>query len=486
VIDEDIYEERPSLVIGTVDKFATLAWKPEAQALFGIGPDGTRQVSPPGLIIQDELHLISGPLGSIVGLYESAISDLCTDKRGTPPVPPKIIASTATIRSYREQVRNLYGRPNVQLFPPPGLDAADSFFARYARRDGKLARGRVFVGVHGAGLGSVQTAQVRTFAALLQATTSLSATSTASATARDPWWTLLLFFNSLRELGTSLSLLQSDVPDYLKVLRNRFGLEPSQVRQLRHILELTGRMKSDDIPAAIEKLSTTAGDVESVDACLASNIIEAGIDIDRLSLMVVTGQPKSTSQYIQVTGRVGRLWRERPGLVTIIYSPTKPRDRSHFEQFRSYHERLYAQVEPTSVTPFAPPVLLRALHGVLVSCVRQYGGPALGPYPVPERLIDDAEALLLKRIAIVDPAEVAMLEEILQRRRSEWRRWERRSWTGRGDEENFPLLRRAGEYASRVASRFSWPTLTSMRNVDAACEAEITLRYLEVSGRTDA
>lgn len=210
VIDEDIYSERPSLVIGTVDKFAMLAWRPQARAIFGLDEDGKRQHSPPGLIIQDELHLISGPLGSMVGLYEPVIEELCTDRRYGRSAPPKIVSSTATIRRYLDQIRSLYGRDDVALFPPPGLEADDSFFARYARNsDGTLQRGRMYVGIHAPGLGSLQTVQVRTFAALLQAPMKLT-----SPQERDPWWTLLLFFNSLRELGTTLSLFQSDIPDY--------------------------------------------------------------------------------------------------------------------------------------------------------------------------------------------------------------------------------------------------------------------------------
>jgi hypothetical protein len=238
VIDEDIYEKRPSLIIGTVDKFALLAWSygQKARALFGIGADGKRVNSPPGLIIQDELHLISGPLGSVVGLYETVIEELCTDRRNKQEIKPKIVCSTATIRRYADQVKALYGREDVVLFPPPGLDAEDSFFSRYARNsaDGTLQRGKVYVGVHAPGLRSLLTAEVRTAAAILQAPVSLTPEE------RDPWWTFLVFFNSLRELGTTLSLLQSDIPGYLKVIRNRLGLDWQQMRYLSRILELTG------------------------------------------------------------------------------------------------------------------------------------------------------------------------------------------------------------------------------------------------------
>lgn len=473
VIDEDLYEDPPTLVIGTVDKFAMLAWRPEARALFGIAADGSRRASPPNLVIQDELHLISGPLGSLAGLYEPVIEELCTDHRNGDEWRPKVVTSTATIRRSEQQICGLYARTDSALFPPHGLDAEDSFFARYAREpDGTLMPGCLYMGVHGPGLGSLQTAQVRTFAALLQAPVQLL------RDAQDPWWTLAVFFNSLRELGTSLSLLQSDIPDYLKVLRNRLGLRPQEVRRLWNVLELTGRLRNDEIPKAMEELEIpTAGSGRAVDICLASNIVEVGIDIDRLSLMCVVGQPKTTCQYIQVTGRIGRKWRERPGLVATIYSASKPRDRSHFEKFRTYHERLYAQVEPTSVTPFSPPALDRALHAVLVAYVRQLGEENATPRPVPEDLISAAEELLSTRVRVVDPAELENLELVFAARHDEWRRWRRIEWSRAGEGE-VPLIRAAGSYATRAAARLSWSVPQSLRNVDADCRAEITTSYI--------
>jgi hypothetical protein len=483
VIDEDIYDVRPTLVIGTVDKFAMLAWRPEARALFGLAPSGVRESSPPGLIIQDELHLISGPLGSMVGLYEALIEELCTDRRNG-VIPPKLVTSTATIRRYEDQIRDLYGRNDVALFPPPGLSAADSFFARYARlSDGSPAPGRMYVGVHAPGLGSLQTTQVRAFTALLQAPLTLP------ETARDPWWTVLTFFNSLRELGTTLSLFQSDIPDYLRVIRNRTGAQPEQIRRLRNVKELTGRLPSDEIPLAISALEAEYGAQRTpVDVCLASNIIEVGVDIDRLSLMTVVGQPKTTSQYIQVTGRVGRRWWERPGIVATIYVASKPRDRSHFEKFRSYHERLYAQVEPTSVTPYSRPALERALHAVMVAYVRQLGADAVArsPYPIPEELLTTLRNLLLPRVTQIDPAELASFERLFDARVDEWRRWERNRYSGSQTDEELPLLRPAGAYASPEHIRISWSTPQSMRSVDAECQVEITTLYLNDTGEGSA
>ena len=246
-------------------------------------------------------------------------------------------------------------------------------------------------------------------------------------------------------------------------------------------MELTGRLRNEEVPKAMTKLEVTcqSSGKWAVDVCLASNIIEVGIDIDRLSLMAVVGQPKTTSQYIQVTGRVGRRWWERPGLVVTLYGASKARDRSHFEKFRSYHERLYAQVEPTSVTPFSPPVLDRALHAIMISYVRQVGDmdEIEQPYPYPSRLLAEVEQILMPRIQAVDPMEVENLQKVFKRRAKEWRRWERTLWQADKNQEDIPLLRYAGAYVSRERARLSWATATSMRNVDAECQAEITQLY---------
>lgn len=490
VVDEGIYEKRPSIIIGTVDKFAMMAWQPAARTMFGLGEDGTRAYSPPGLIIQDELHLISGPLGSMVGLYEPMIDDLTTDRRTDTPIPAKIIASTATVRRYEDQILALFGRKEVALFPPHGLEEGRSFFAEPARLpDGQPAPGRRYLGVMSASLGSTQTVQARVSAATL-----LAGPQIPDPADRDGYWTNLNFLNSLRELGNTLSLLDSDVPDYLVGLQRRDGITP---RYPRNKMELTSRRRSDEIPKAIEQLEVklphpecadgakcvSSGscpeNAKCVDICLASNIIEVGVDIDRLGLMTIVGQPKTTAQYIQVSGRVGRNVKT-PGLVITIYGAAKPRDRSHYERFRTYHQQLYAQVEPTSVTPFAEPVLKRALHAAAISRMRQLK-PALEPSPFPQAEFDDSMGLLRARAALVDSDELPVFDQWVAERSRQWAKGERTSWATVTYFNGHPtqgLMRPAGELADPGNRNITWETPMSMRNVDAECQLSVTLDYL--------
>jgi hypothetical protein len=251
-------------------------------------------------------------------------------------------------------------------------------------------------------------------------------------------------------------------------------------------LELTSRRRDDEIPRAIQQLErkrlTTADSSkdarDAVSVCLASNIIEVGVDIERLSLMTIVGQPKTTAQYIQVSGRVGRRWWERPGLVVTLYGAAKPRDRSHYERFRSYHEKLYAQVEPTSVTPFAKPVMQRALRAALVTYVRMYGPEGTKPWPYPQELAERAGALLLARLRRIDASELEAATELLSLAGREWQHWGRAEWDGNymtGDPLN-GLMRFPGTAEPPTPS---WEIPTSMRNVDAECRTTVTTAYHE-------
>jgi hypothetical protein len=402
VVDEEIYRTCPSIVIATVDKFARMTFEGRTQSLFGIRdrhsptlghitpahgnkPDGkacsnankAQRLLPPELIIQDELHLISGPLGTMVGLYETAIDFLTRiERQSGVSVPSKVIASTATIRRASQQIRQLYDR-DLQVFPPSALSSRDSFFAREVpvfdeeNQASDFSAGRLYVGVNASGSSS-KTLLVRVYAGLLHAGLD-HLVDPAIAQSGDPYGTLVGYFNSMRALGGAKRLVEDDVTLrrlFYLAQRDRFALHRSERRQ-RYISEpkeLTSRLASWEIPPLLKRMDVTfprpakgEGGVYPVDVLLATNMISVGVDIDRLGLMVVTGQPKTTSEYIQATSRVGR---QHPGLVVTMYNWVAPRDISHYERFKSYHAAFYRYVEPISVTPFSSRALDRGLHGM--------------------------------------------------------------------------------------------------------------------------
>lgn len=482
VIDERIYDKPPSIIIGTVDKFAMIAYRPRAGSIFGKGEGTTYK--PPGLIIQDELHLISGPLGTMYAFYECLFESLCTARVEGYEVKPKIISSTATIRGAREQIRALYARGVTRLFPPPGLSIDDSFFGTYAKDSvsGELAKGRLYVGVHANEYGSILTTQVRVFSSLLYRAYFLDETK------RDPYWTLLAFYNSLRELGGAKTLFDSDIRSRLRFLFNRDG-HGSDRRSLR-VQELTSRLSQPEIVAMMDTLSThySAESQATLDACLASSIIEVGVDIDRLSLMGVVGQPKTTAQYIQVTGRVGRKWWERPGLIVTVYNPSKSRDRSHYEHFQNYHRRLYERVEPASATPFAVSAIQRALPGAIIAWARQHSGADVSNYYAYEEHVISAFEHILERCTFVQTAELEqersidelkrVLQELTERWQSNPQEWEEFPPTPTGEY----LMLWPGQFSTLLQKTRGVPVATSMRNVDATGELEITDGYA-IAGR---
>ncbi len=389
LVDEDIYLRCPTLLIGTMDKVARLPWDDRTKALFGRvdrfcqrhgylaeaveydkcggrhnqkgafpatpAPIPVPRFVPPELIIQDELHLVTGPLGSLMGLYESAVDLLATDRGAR----PKIIASTATIRRYRDQIWALFDRSSRQ-FPPPGLIASDSFFAA----ENKDKPGRLYVGVCAPGK-SLKTAAIRLMASMMhRAEVERLAGSLDDV---DPYWTVVNYFNSLRELGGAIRLIDDDVDHRLRYLGRVSGIAP---RRPERRVELTSRIPAKEISRRLKEMEQTLATGQALDVLLATNMISVGVDIQRFGLMMVTGQPKTSAEYIQATSRVGR---QTPGLITILYNWSRPRDLSHYERFRIYHSMMYRHVEASSVTPFSSRARDKALHAIFISLVRLLG-----------------------------------------------------------------------------------------------------------------
>lgn len=446
VVDEDIYRRSPTLVIATADKFAAIPWigRGAAHSLFGVDTS----TPPPELIIQDELHLISGPLGTLAGLYETAIDLLCTENG----LGPKVIASTATIRRAGEQTRALFGR-EMRQFPPPGLDAGNSFFA--VINEDKPSR--LYLGALASGT-SQSTLRIRIYATLMQTI----AETDVSDQLKDPYWTLVGYFNSLRVLGGARIQVLDDVRDRMKHLASD-GRTP---RQIPRSIELTSREPSSAIPSHLESLANSLPDEETLDYVLATNMISVGVDIDRLGLMVVSGQPQATAEYIQATSRVGRQF---PGLVVVAYNASRSRDRSHYESFPTYHQALYRQVESTSVTPFSPRARDRALHAVLLTLARTLV-PALrgneGAAAVEDHLdeLGSFVTLIADRADLVEPGTGAAVREELEHRITEWcaraREAPRLVYSNPRDPANSLLV------SADQAEGDGLPTPSSLRDVD--------------------
>ena len=366
IVDDAVYTYLPTFIIATIDKFAQLPLQASPHVLFGRHTSGGDK-EPPELIIQDELHLISGPLGTIAGLYEMTIGEMCRNKLG---IPAKVIASTATVRNAAEQIKALYGRSFTQ-FPPQGITADDSFFAVVASRDSKPSR--MYCGVMG--VGTTQTTTfIRVNAALLFASRYLAEQGFSDEVV-DNYWTLTDYFNTLRELGGAATQVLDDVQSRYAYLReSKFAgvYQLTDSGKYDSMAEITSRLNSGQIGASLAGMERRYDKKHPFDAytfVLASNMISVGVDVGRLGTMIVSGQPKTNAEYIQATSRVGRA---NPGEVVVIYNSARSRDRSHYEQFLTYHTSLYKYVEASSLTPFSDRARDRALHALLITLCRHY------------------------------------------------------------------------------------------------------------------
>lgn len=462
VVDEDIFASPPTIVLATVDKFARLQFSGAASRILGIDTV-FRQ---PSLVIQDELHLLSGPLGTTVGVFEAALLTLLELKGSK----PKIVASTATIRAAAEQAAGLYARP-VSLYPPSGIDEDQSFFSELD----PSGSGRLYVGLMPVSLPQA-TSLISTFAPMFE----LPVVAGNEHAPYDAFWTLVAYHNSLRELGRSSNHIVDDVGARLESRAEAHGTPLRSVRA-DGLIELTSRKKPGELTRDLRRLETTTGDGRSaVDAVVSSNMLSVGIDVSRLGLMLMVGQPKTTAEYIQATSRVGR-GRER-GVVVTLFRSNRPRDRSHFETFRSYHEAIYRAVEPTSVTPWALNSRQRSLAGAYVMLLR---------HAIP-MLRADSDAIqfdlsrasmaraslelgesLLARIEFADPNELAAARRQLELIRQEWddRARAQRSagaalrYERLKDDEG--LFKRFGQSGS------GFIVMDSMRSVDANVPIEV-------------
>ena len=384
--DENIYQEPPTLLFGTVDKFATLGHKvstskesQDSRRLFG---KGGLNYLPPSLIIQDELHLLLGPLGSAVSLFECAIDQLCSYKNKSGLIiRPKIISSTATTRNTELQIRALYDR-DVSIFPKPGTDYDDSFFSFFQRMevDGEVrfVSKRKYIGICPTGR-THMTTQMRLIAtmfvhrALFEKDHSGSLSDKKVEEAMDFYHSIIDYFNSLKEVGKTDAQFYTEFTKYTRRLFKRvlrysdkleclYGYDSSFSKS-----ELTGRLSGAEVVNELEKVGKHWKAEERLphknkdgsewlhgttppDLILATNMISVGLDVDRFNTIIMNSMPRNIAEYIQASSRVAR---NKPGLVVTLHNPFRARDLSHFERFKEFHEKLYYYVEPISITPFS-------------------------------------------------------------------------------------------------------------------------------------
>lgn len=406
-VDEEIYNRLPAFIVGTVDKFASLPRRGEVGRFFdnvdrmsqetdpkhlrfygadepGVGfllHDQGESLPPPSLIIQDELHLISGPLGTIAGLYEAMVDRLASRNINGELRGPKIVASTATVRRAEDQIEKLFGRNKTAIFPPPGIDRRDSYFAITSALE--KAHGRRYLAISALGIGP-RKVLLRSVVPILAAAQKQydDDPRDAGENAADPYMTALCYFNALRELGASRRIVEDEVANNLrswplKRLRDGQDVVESSFasRRIAAPEELTSRLSTDLVAKAKKRLAESFFKTPSkendgpLDVALATNMISVGLDITRLGLMLVQNQPKSAAEYIQATSRVGRD-SNRPGMVLVILNMHRARDRAHYEDFETYHKAFYRAVEATSVTPGSMRAKDRALGAVFAGLVR--------------------------------------------------------------------------------------------------------------------
>lgn len=494
LVDEEIYAKCPTIILSTVDKFARLPWDVKTNSIFGrvdrvcsrdgyvaIGDEHSKHnrkqelpastlisikpFLPPELIIQDELHLITGPLGTVYGAYETIIEDLCTYNKNGKKILPKYIVSTATIKNADEQTKCLYGRRNTVQFPPSGFEIGDSFFIKEIPT--KTDPFRKYVGVCAAGQ-SVKTALLRIYAIVLQKAFDLSLKDEYKEVI-DPYYTLVGYYNSIRELGGAVRLLQDDIPKRIYRIKNKYGMDKVRYLNKSTNVEITSRMSSYKIPEQLKKLETTYEDKDCLDTAIATNMIAVGMDVDRLGLMVVTGQPKQNSEYIQATSRIGRSF---PGLVITLYNPYRPRDLSHYENFTGYHSQLYRFVEGTTATPFSARARDRVMHALIISAIRlTYPQLAINAgagniSSLTDDQIAGIKALILDRLNIIKPAARVDAEDEIDQFIDKWKLLASQSKQLRYYVLNTEKYNRLMNYYGENCSDMEKATLNSMREVE--------------------
>lgn len=456
-VDDKIYDTPPTLLFATVDKFAMISHREEGHKLFN---SLEKHKLPPDLIIQDELHLLSGPLGSITGIYESIVELLSTKGNRK----PKIIASTATTRNTAHQVEMLYGNRELNIFPPMGLSYNDNFFSFVSNDSKRKHIGFMPTGKTGLNsqiqiLGNLFIARIELFKYLIE---NENLSHEECVNKMNYFWTIVSFYNSLRDVGKIYNKVPAEILSLIKLLHSRYNISrdkyafnwiglPSRTK------ELTSRIESNSIKKLLDELEQSFSlnryegrdyVQKTVDLVLASNMFSVGIDIKRLNVMLMNGQSKNVAEYIQASSRVGR---EDMGIVINLLDANRSRDKSYFENYVSFHNAYYKYVEPLSVTPFTEIAVDKVMASLLVAYVRHkkglYKNNQANDF---DGNIDELKTFLSERIKNIKQRDYAInkLDEYVKK------------WTTKEEGLTYKLL------IQKIADLDEWSLMMSMREID--------------------
>lgn len=484
VVDEMLYREPPTLLVATIDKLARLVWEERTHAFFGAD-----RYDAPELIIQDELHLIANELGSVAGIYESALQTILACKG----IRPKYVASTATIKEAQRQVKRLFGK-DVAVFPPQGLSTDDAFFAKTVPLEKKA--GRLYVGYFAPLLGRQKNLAPLASLLLIAPFVLFGHNQDEYETWADAWWTQLIYHGSLKGVGNSHNAFNVGVKDYFEDFYQAFfgadnhelldaqgfninfyeNVLKEYINKRKHtaIEQLTSINTASENAHTFGRLELKKGENgQAVDVVLATNMVSVGLDVGRLALMVINGQPLTTSEYIQASSRVGR--SDVGGVVFVNYYRDQARSLSHYENFYPYHQSFYRFVEPTSVTPYTYQTRRRALHAGLVMALR-HGVPdellrnENAEYLDPTHpAISQAITLYKKQCAKADPERAEQTQAHIDELVMAWQNYITKQQKNRQklyykspDNASASLLYSHGDKFQGL-----WATLNNMRNVES-------------------
>ena len=454
--DEDIYTQLPTVIVGTLDKLATIGFRSAFRTLVGksdgecarhgFGTFGKCLKSGYGecnhsnwtarkatgaayggisVLFLDELHLIREQLGCFDAHYESLLISLCTETSGQAPL---VVAASATIEGADHQIEHLYEAKTVR-FPGEGPKLRDTF---YARETPDLQR--VFVGIRPSNLAHLDTTMsLSTF--IFEEISWLRNERNRmeiyypglAPLSNDEYRDLIdrhtltvAYVNSKREGENIRRSVEEQVRDNLR----REGCD-----ELYNVTSLTGDTTMDEVKSALRRMNLKRFDLanrEKLDYAVATSMISHGVDVDRLNMMIFFSYPRSTAEYIQASSRAGRTY---PGIVFVVLKSTTYRDRSFYRNFREVHEALDKMVETVPIDRFAVHAVERTLPGLAIGTLLNRSADRL---PRTALSLEDARTLdnvqTLKRLVIqglhlkdVVQGDLERFYQVTDSRAADWR-----------------------------------------------------------------